>query len=390
MADLPEALTTEQKLARLNAWLDFWKFFLGSVVVALVSAILGQVIKGREVAIKESEEIGKYIPYALEADGRKRSQFADFFAHVTRDKTYRQQWIAYRDDIGKELDKEQKIAKEQKQIVTEIQSGTLTPEKTEEAQEKLTKLDAERRASALKLAPLVQPRVATDLPPEARAASRLKPIKLSDINSNPPPGWARVDELLRQTFGSDQAKLYDLISTQIQANGFHVHTTEKFVDLVGVRRPAINDLYDDAIIALWVDEAGTKHAEVFQATCDPGDAPEIYRYGHAQLVDGMYEFQRSPRTRGSQQGQIVLAQKSAVTVSRQHSDGRYEGIETGDFGILIKPGGTSDKIGVDGYGSQAIAGGKDGAGWKRLTEITTAASSAGQKTFRYFLFTLTE
>ena len=130
-------LTVEQKLARLNAWLDFMKFFLGSVVVALVSIILGQVIKSREVAIKESEEIGKYIPQALEADGRKRYQFADFFAHVTRDPRYRAQWIGYRDDIGKEIEKDAKAAEQQRKLVADLQAGTLTPEKTAKVTEEL-------------------------------------------------------------------------------------------------------------------------------------------------------------------------------------------------------------------------------------------------------------
>src|ERR1043166_5048388 len=163
-------LTVEQKLARLNAWLDFGKFFLGSVVVALVSIILGQVIKSREVAIKESEEIGKYIPQALEADGRKRWQFADFFAHVTRDRRYRAQWIEYRDDIGKEIEKDAKAEEQQRKLVADLQAGNLTPEKTAKVTEELTKLEAERKASELKLAPLVTSPAAADLPPEARAA----------------------------------------------------------------------------------------------------------------------------------------------------------------------------------------------------------------------------
>ena len=159
------------------------------------------------------------------------------------------------------------------------------------------------------------------------------------------------------------------------------------MDLVGFRQAALNDLYDDVIVALWIEPDGMKHAEYFQATCDPGFEPEINPHGIPLLLDGSYDFELGVSSRSLDSSQIVLRQKSMITVARRHSDGRYEGIDTGNFGILIKPGGASEKIGAYGYGSQAIAGGKDGIAWKRVTEILKTASSAGQKTFRYFLFT---
>jgi len=113
---MSNSLTPEQKLARLKCWLDFLKFFLGSVAVVALSTILGHLLKERELQLKaaeqksqllvaETDNLGKYIEKALAEDLKARIRFAEYFADLTSDDQARVRWTAY----YKSLQEQQKV-----------------------------------------------------------------------------------------------------------------------------------------------------------------------------------------------------------------------------------------------------------------------------------------
>jgi hypothetical protein len=390
--------TADQRQARLNAVFELLKFLLGTVAVTVLATALAQslkdreqILKEREQVAKETEEFGKLLTYALALDGQTRVHFADFFAHVTRDKDYRDQWGQYRDDIKADIIKEANIKSETSVLLARVDAGNLSPEEQSKVTVELKEKANELRATQIALAPLISPSPAL-MQRQPSSMGHATPIKLSELGSVEEDGSIDVPALFAKKFAGAGAeeRIYEFLKQQLESSGYHLHTSTNYVDPVGVRKPLLNDLYDDEIFAAWTDENGKKHAEGLRATCDPGVAPEIYRGGHAQLLDGQYDFRRAPREKGSGKGDVVLAQSGPVVISRWHADGTYGGDEQGDFGILIKPGGTEANVGINGYGSQAIFGGRDGALWKRFFEIITKVTPAEQKTFRYTLLSIVE
>lgn len=80
---------------RLNAWLSFLKFFLGSVVLSTLALIINSNLKKRELENREMDLVGKYIEYALTKEVGDRKRFSEYFATVIRSNEQRERWQAY-------------------------------------------------------------------------------------------------------------------------------------------------------------------------------------------------------------------------------------------------------------------------------------------------------
>ena len=80
---------------KLKLYLDFAKFFLASVVVALVTFWVNSGFKDREIAIKEQEYLAQFKNDALSEDIELRRRLAEYFSKVTVSLDARERWIEY-------------------------------------------------------------------------------------------------------------------------------------------------------------------------------------------------------------------------------------------------------------------------------------------------------
>jgi hypothetical protein len=87
---------------RFKAWLTFWQFVLGTVVLGLFSTVISHQIQTREVEIKEQEANAKFLEQALQEDVGVRRRLAQYFAHVTRSAELRERWAEYATLVDKE------------------------------------------------------------------------------------------------------------------------------------------------------------------------------------------------------------------------------------------------------------------------------------------------
>lgn len=89
---------------RLKLYLDFGKFFLGTFLIGIITFAVKSGFESREIAIKESEQIGKYVEIALREDIGTRKRFAEYFKTVTISDRYRTRWTNYYELVKKEFD----------------------------------------------------------------------------------------------------------------------------------------------------------------------------------------------------------------------------------------------------------------------------------------------
>ena len=88
---------------KLKLWLDFGKFFLGTFLVGFISMIAKLGFESRELAIKESEQIGQYVEIALREDVGVRKRFAEYFKTVSVTQGYRTRWASYFNIVNEEF-----------------------------------------------------------------------------------------------------------------------------------------------------------------------------------------------------------------------------------------------------------------------------------------------
>lgn len=107
----------QDALERFKIWNDFWKYFLVSFALVLITTLLGNILKERELAmqkakqdndleleqakeastslIAENTNLGSFLSNALADNWQKQYAFASYFSHVTRDAEARKRWEDY-------------------------------------------------------------------------------------------------------------------------------------------------------------------------------------------------------------------------------------------------------------------------------------------------------
>ena len=129
---------------KLKLWLDFSKFLLGTVVVGLVSLWINSGIETRQVELKEMEEIGRFVEYALEENVGVRMRFAQYFSTVVRSEELRERWEAYSELVETEFTEtqEQEVALDEA-----IERGDYAGAGLDAAKGELAQLRAELKVS---------------------------------------------------------------------------------------------------------------------------------------------------------------------------------------------------------------------------------------------------
>lgn len=81
--------------------IDLIKWFIGSVVIVVVTLIIDTGFKEREAGIKEMEVYDKYVSIILTADNiEQRWNLCQYFSIVTPTERLRERWQVYKDSIS--------------------------------------------------------------------------------------------------------------------------------------------------------------------------------------------------------------------------------------------------------------------------------------------------
>ena len=107
----------------LKLWLDFAKFLLGSVVVALVTFMVDAGFKYREIAIKEQEYLAKFKEEALDDKIEVRIRLAEYFSKVTVTSEHRERWKAYLDLLVKKEGEVNKVNSRIAELTEKLESS---------------------------------------------------------------------------------------------------------------------------------------------------------------------------------------------------------------------------------------------------------------------------
>lgn len=84
-----------------DKWIDILKWFIGSVVIVVVTIIIDTGFKEREAGIKEMEVYDKYVDIILKADNiEQRWKLCEYFSIVTPTERLRTRWQSYKDTIS--------------------------------------------------------------------------------------------------------------------------------------------------------------------------------------------------------------------------------------------------------------------------------------------------
>jgi hypothetical protein len=83
---------------RLKIIIDFVKWFVVSVVLAIASTVINSRIQDREISLKELDKNDDYLVYIMKNDSlNQRLELAEYFSRVLVSERIRQRWEAYRD-----------------------------------------------------------------------------------------------------------------------------------------------------------------------------------------------------------------------------------------------------------------------------------------------------
>ncbi len=125
---------------RFKAWLTFWKFVLGTVVLGLFSTIISHQIQTREIEIKEQEANAKFLEQALQEDIGVRRRLAQYFSHVTRSTELRERWGEYAKIVEDEF---QQTLAEKNRLKEEAKNKAVSQETREQLLARVAQLENE-------------------------------------------------------------------------------------------------------------------------------------------------------------------------------------------------------------------------------------------------------
>jgi len=208
---------------RFKAWLTFWQFVLGTVVLGAFSTIISNQIQTREVEIKEQEANAKFLEQALQEDVGVRRRLAQYFAHVTRSEDLRARWADYAKLVETEY---QDTLSEKQSLQKEIEQKNLDATARDMLQQRIAELEQQLSPKPVAAA-VVQSRVYIHIASAAQRPAAEKTAELLRANGISVP---RIIEV--RTDGPDRTELrYFRTSEQAEAEGIAASARELWPDI---------------------------------------------------------------------------------------------------------------------------------------------------------------
>jgi len=125
---------------RLQIWVGFAKFFLGTFAIGVATLLINSEIQDREIELKEMDQLGKFVSHALTEDVGVRLRFAQYFSSVTRSEGLKKGWTDYVAIVEREYKEKQTTIAELK---TELKEPATSSVKRVEIETKINKIQAE-------------------------------------------------------------------------------------------------------------------------------------------------------------------------------------------------------------------------------------------------------
>ncbi len=113
---------------------------LGTIVFGLVTTAINHQIQEREIELKETEQLGKFVEHALNENVAIRRRFAQYFATVTRSDQLRVRWAEYSILVEKEYEE---TVKEKENVKRELAESTEDVVSRKRLMERLAALEGE-------------------------------------------------------------------------------------------------------------------------------------------------------------------------------------------------------------------------------------------------------
>jgi len=170
----PAAAATDAQrqdaLERFKIWTEFWKYFLVSFALVLITTLLGQILKQRELDLQKSKQaseqalqkskqdsdlalekekqasrslmdentnLGSFLDKAMLDSADQQFRFASYFSHLVRDPDARKRWEDYAKFIQEAKQATQQLDAEAERFRAKLKNPEL-PE------EQRTKLERQR------------------------------------------------------------------------------------------------------------------------------------------------------------------------------------------------------------------------------------------------------
>jgi len=177
----PAAAATDAQrqdaLERFKIWTEFWKYFLVSFALVLITTLLGQILKQRELDLQKSKQaseqalqkskqdsdlalekekqasrslmdentnLGSFLDKAMLDSADQQFRFASYFSHLVRDPDARKRWEDYAKFIQEAKQATQQLDAEAERFRAKLKNPEL-PE------EQRTKLERQRNEVESKL-----------------------------------------------------------------------------------------------------------------------------------------------------------------------------------------------------------------------------------------------
>jgi hypothetical protein len=157
----------QDALERFKIWTEFWKYFLVSFALVLITTLLGQILKQRELDLQKSKQatelalqkskqaselalekekqasrslmdentnLGAFLDKAMVDSADQQFRFASYFSHLVRDPEARKRWESYAAFIQEAKQAAPKLETEAKQVAAQLSNPELPEAKRAELQ----------------------------------------------------------------------------------------------------------------------------------------------------------------------------------------------------------------------------------------------------------------
>jgi hypothetical protein len=154
----------QDALERFKIWTEFWKYFLVSFALVLITTLLGQILKQRELELQKAKQaselalekekqaskslmdentnLGAFLDKAMVDSADQQFRFASYFSHLVRDAEARKRWESYAAFIQEAKKAAPKLETEAKQVAAQLNNPQLPEAKRAELQMKSNDLQS--------------------------------------------------------------------------------------------------------------------------------------------------------------------------------------------------------------------------------------------------------
>ena len=154
----------QDALERFKTWTNFWKYFLGSFALVLITTLLSNTLKERELALQktrqdfelalekekqasasliaENDNLGKFLDVALDENWQKQYAFASYFGCVTSDEKARERWSKYASLIQETHKNALDLAAQKETTATALSGTSLDSSQRAEDEKKLREIQS--------------------------------------------------------------------------------------------------------------------------------------------------------------------------------------------------------------------------------------------------------